>query len=395
MPDRNDFFGSGARSDWTRQPVTAPRSHLSGGTGLPDASNSRSSLDAARYDQQHYGQSTHDQPSHDATAYDQSAYDPSQYSSAQYPSAQYDQAQYQQPEYGQPHYDQSSYDQSQYGAAYQQHQYGSTPYDAEHQPGYESTGYAQPQTPAYDASYDQAHGATAHESAPYAASAYHPATPDPATFGAAGFESAAYESAPHDAAPSPAVGGFETVAPAEPEPVAPPQRATGFGQPGKSALDWTELTGAGNGRQSDGHQESTPIFDALVSAWFRKGSALFSKERKATKSGDPTAPDTANEPEAAWPSPADSGWQAADAVAHSKPDSFTTSGLPRRTPNARLLPGSMAGQNSAGRHLERKPEEMRSRLSDFQRGSNEGRHNVSTKRWTPVWNDEDGERESG
>lgn len=170
---------------------------------------------------------------------------------------------------------------------------------------------------------------------------------------------------------------------------APPESA-GFGQPGASALDWMELTGAGNTRQHDGPQESTPIFDALVSAWFRKGSSLFSKDRKSgAAAGSGTGADETPSEPASWPSAADQGWEAADAVAQSKPDSYTNSGLPRRTPNARLIPGSMAPASGAapGRHVERKPEEMRSRLSDFQRGSSEGRHNVSTKRWTPVWDD--------
>lgn len=159
-----------------------------------------------------------------------------------------------------------------------------------------------------------------------------------------------------------------------------------YGEP--STLDWMDLTGAGTALPA-APQESTPIFDALVSAWFRKGSSLFSKDRSSSAAASAESDEPTSEPATeatSWPSASDQGWQAAEAVAQSKPDSYTTSGLPRRTPNARLLPGSMAPDaGAAGRHVDRKPEEMRSRLSDFQRGSTEGRHNVSTKKWSPVW----------
>lgn len=182
----------------------------------------------------------------------------------------------------------------------------------------------------------------------------------------------------------------DAYAPAEPrrtpERREPQTPAGGLGAP--STLDWMELTGAGSPHlPASRPQESTPIFDALVSAWFRKGSSLFSKDRSSEAAGGTEPEET--QTDSSWSSAADRGWEAAEAVAQSTPDSYTTSGLPRRTPNARLLPGSMAPDGLGSRHLERKPEEMRSRLTDFQRGSNEGRHNVSTKRWTPDWDEKE------
>src|SRR5207253_549713 len=66
---------------------------------------------------------------------------------------------------------------------------------------------------------------------------------------------------------------------------------------------------------------------------------------------------------------ADSGWQAAEAVrGQSPPTDFTAAGLPRRTPLARLVPGSAAGSEPApgGPAPRRDAEAVRGRLASYQ-----------------------------
>jgi hypothetical protein len=95
----------------------------------------------------------------------------------------------------------------------------------------------------------------------------------------------------------------------------------------------------------------------------------------------------------AWTSPADDGFRAARAVASPAVGEASSAGLPRRVPNANLLPGSVgqpAGQQAdapaatatayqaeafqqpVSAHR-RSPEERRSRLAEFQRGAQQGR----------------------
>jgi signal transduction histidine kinase len=66
--------------------------------------------------------------------------------------------------------------------------------------------------------------------------------------------------------------------------------------------------------------ENTPIFDEMISAWFR---AI-----------------TDHTPDNSWNFAADIGFQAAQQISHSQPDDYTDSGLPRRRPRQNLLPGS-------------------------------------------------------
>ena len=90
----------------------------------------------------------------------------------------------------------------------------------------------------------------------------------------------------------------------------------------------------------------------------------------------------------AWTSPADDGFRAARGVASPAVGEMSPAGLPRRVPNANLLPGSVsqpAGQQAGPQAAEeesqrlvasarrRSPEERRSRLTEFQRGAQQGR----------------------
>jgi signal transduction histidine kinase len=76
-----------------------------------------------------------------------------------------------------------------------------------------------------------------------------------------------------------------------------------------------------------------------------------------------------------WASPADHGFPAARAVASPAAGEANPAGLPRRTPNANVAPGSFgwpAGQQAAGARR-RSPAEVGNRLADFQRGAHQAR----------------------
>ncbi|WP_176993379.1 sensor histidine kinase [Nonomuraea jiangxiensis] len=78
---------------------------------------------------------------------------------------------------------------------------------------------------------------------------------------------------------------------------------------------------------------------------------------------------------ASWSSPADSGFQAAQAAAQPAQGGMTSSGLPRRVPKANLVPGtaSLAEPQATSPAPQISPERLRSRLSSFQQGVRQGR----------------------
>ncbi|WP_031465715.1 nitrate- and nitrite sensing domain-containing protein [Sciscionella sediminilitoris] len=157
--------------------------------------------------------------------------------------------------------------------------------------------------------------------------------------------------------------------------------------------------------------ERTPIFDSMLSAWFSDpgvaadpiatpaGAAApeaEEAEQAARQAADQSAAEqdatvlggSETEPER-WRFAADAGWQAVEEVAEVRQDTFTEAGLPKRTPRARLLPGSVPDRTGADQGTERaepgpatqgakhrSADSVRSRLASFQRGLRQGRHSV-------------------
>ncbi|WP_229787058.1 sensor histidine kinase [Actinokineospora fastidiosa] len=106
-------------------------------------------------------------------------------------------------------------------------------------------------------------------------------------------------------------------------------------------------------------------------------------------------PDSLDLRGARWRFAADVGWQAADAVARSVPAATTPTGLPRRTPRERLLPGSLeTAAPASGPRVERDAEALRSRLSGFQRGLDRGRDSLA-QRGVPAGSASSGAGQSG
>ena len=103
-----------------------------------------------------------------------------------------------------------------------------------------------------------------------------------------------------------------------------------------------------------------PIFASVESHWFRGG-------RTTPGSSGPTAV-TPNP----WSSPADEGWQAATTVDSPSSKGSTSAGLPKRLPNANLVPGTIPSTQPVAPPT-RSAAEARARLAGLQRGISKGR----------------------
>ena len=102
-----------------------------------------------------------------------------------------------------------------------------------------------------------------------------------------------------------------------------------------------------------------PIYDEMESHWFRSG-------RQA-----PASPGRTIAADNRWSSPADEGWQVAQTVDSPYSGVSTAAGLPRRLPNANLIPGSIPTEPPAA--LSRSAAAARDRFAGLQRGLSEGR----------------------
>jgi anti-sigma regulatory factor (Ser/Thr protein kinase) len=91
-----------------------------------------------------------------------------------------------------------------------------------------------------------------------------------------------------------------------------------------------------------------------------------------------------------WSSASDEGWQAAQSLLEAKNEEVTTAGLPKRVPNAYLVPGSIGSPSESSEPhnsftdatsglpgtgaMTRSASAARSRMASFQRGYTSGRH---------------------
>ncbi len=152
-------------------------------------------------------------------------------------------------------------------------------------------------------------------------------------------------------------------------------------------------------------EEFLPIFASVESAWFRRPSdtgpqaapaARTGAEadggkageepgestgeiprvpRSATASGPVSAPQAQGGDPGGWRSRADSGFQAAASARDPLLGGVTAAGLPKRTPKANLVPGSVGadGPPAAAPRPPVSAEAVRNRLSSFQQGVRRGR----------------------
>jgi signal transduction histidine kinase len=113
-----------------------------------------------------------------------------------------------------------------------------------------------------------------------------------------------------------------------------------------------------------GQDNRLPIFESVESDWFRQS------RQSARGASQQDYPEIAT----GWSSPADEGWHAAETVESPTSGGLTAAGLPRRVPQANLVPGSV-GDDEPGRvpSLVRSAAATRQRMASFQRGSRQGR----------------------
>ncbi|MDT7711925.1 MAG: hypothetical protein QOG46_614, partial [Pseudonocardiales bacterium] len=151
---------------------------------------------------------------------------------------------------------------------------------------------------------------------------------------------------------------LELFAPAQPEPVSdPPER-------GVAATDSLGIPSA-----EELPEVREEIFE-MVSAWFR--------ERQSASTSQPE-----------WRSPFDEGWQAAQALRSPVDHELTTAGLPKRQPKAHLV-DDVDGRGSPApvpAVPARTAEDVRGRLSRYQRGLRVGRHARTGPEEQAAWTD--------
>ena len=109
-----------------------------------------------------------------------------------------------------------------------------------------------------------------------------------------------------------------------------------------------------------------PVFEAVESDWFRRVHKRFGVSAATAEAND------------GWASPADDGWRAAETVASPSSSGVTEAGLPKRVPQANLVPGTVTGPQPVAASTTpagppRSAVTTRERLASFQRGVTEGR----------------------
>ena len=182
----------------------------------------------------------------------------------------------------------------------------------------------------------------------------------------------------------PTAGGIPTAGPpsgpASPGPASPGPGSPGPGSPAGAQPGNGSTLGPPNGDNGvrvpappeNGHDQRLPIFDTLESDWFRRsGTSHVTSPAPGGEASTASVPD-----QAAWHSPADEGWRAAETVAAPSTGTSTSAGLPQRVPRANLVPGSVgepAADPSGSEGPSRSAEEVRNRLASFQRGVREAR----------------------
>ncbi|WP_424923598.1 nitrate- and nitrite sensing domain-containing protein [Amycolatopsis acidicola] len=161
--------------------------------------------------------------------------------------------------------------------------------------------------------------------------------------------------------------------------------------------------------EDDQPTKRLPIYQSVVSRWFSEegddDQDVRGEEPERPMTGDlgesmaqqqPEEAEPEPEPEQlestpmldeVWRSAADEGWQAAQSLLDPKGEEITTAGLPKRVPNAYLVPGSVGAGESSGASftdttsgkpghsaIARSATAARDRMVSFQRGYTSGRH---------------------
>ncbi|WP_199785859.1 nitrate- and nitrite sensing domain-containing protein [Streptomyces sp. AA4] len=129
--------------------------------------------------------------------------------------------------------------------------------------------------------------------------------------------------------------------------------------------------------------ENTPIFDEMLSAWFRSPAQPPSASAPAASGKAAAEPEADQDQQRNWDFASDENWRTVQALSQVEPTAFTKSGLPRRRRGEQLMPGSATPEpavpaaETQGSDLPvRDPADVRGRLNSFQRGVTRGRQEV-------------------
>ncbi|PRX50269.1 signal transduction histidine kinase [Prauserella shujinwangii] len=157
--------------------------------------------------------------------------------------------------------------------------------------------------------------------------------------------------------------------------------------------------GDGSALEDDVPTRRLPIYQSVLSRWFSEENELEPVDTEPEQSAMDEPREQAPEDEVeGWRSVSDSGWEAAHALLEPKGEELTPAGLPKRVPNAYLVPGSVnrsdgdafrdttVGAPGQGA-IARSAEAARNRMASFQRGYQSGRHAL---RETPAENESHG-----
>ncbi|MGV9365371.1 nitrate- and nitrite sensing domain-containing protein, partial [Amycolatopsis sp. NPDC003731] len=129
--------------------------------------------------------------------------------------------------------------------------------------------------------------------------------------------------------------------------------------------------------------ETTPIFDEMLSAWFREDKPAGSEEEPAA-----AAQEVPPEERRSWDFASDENFRTVQERTKAEPTAFTDAGLPRRRRGEQLLPGSATPPSPAATPKPaprpdlpvRDPADVRGRLSSFQQGVTRGRRQAAAQR---------------
>jgi len=116
-----------------------------------------------------------------------------------------------------------------------------------------------------------------------------------------------------------------------------------------------------------GEEHRLPIFEAVESDWFRRGRQSVGR---LSGQGQGQREEVASN---GWSSPADDGWRAAEVVHAPSSGGVTPAGLPKRVPQANLVPGAATVAVSPAPAPGRSAAATRERFASFQRGARQGR----------------------
>jgi signal transduction histidine kinase len=115
---------------------------------------------------------------------------------------------------------------------------------------------------------------------------------------------------------------------------------------------------------SAGQENRLPIFESVESDWFRRGGHALDPSIPVPGSGS-----------TGWSSPADAGWRAAEVAQAPVSTGITAAGLPKRVPNANLVPGGVGASAAVPPPPPptRSAMQTRQRLASFQQGIRKAR----------------------